>query len=200
MVHALVPRSAQEAFPLPLPVLYNTWMNLPFSLHFVLRYLQVLVGQQWSLRCPKQHPSSYRRRKSLRSIFFLPLLCTRNFAIFDSRVCTAPHLLPGRYILILMGIFAIYTGFLYNDFFGMMISPFGENTFWTFPVSKEAWASDCSDEYNYWFANKTAGVLQVCGLLAQSGTVRSNTDLHSCRSHQQRCWMCVVVPLLNPKV
>jgi V-type H+-transporting ATPase subunit a len=68
----------------------------------------------------------------------------------------------GRYILILMGIFAIYTGFLYNDFFGMMISPFGENTFWTFPVSKEAWASDCSDEYNYWFANKTAGVLQAC--------------------------------------
>ena len=38
----------------------------------------------------------------------------------------------GRYVLILMGLFAIYLGFLYNDFFGMIIAPFG-SPFWIFP-------------------------------------------------------------------
>lgn len=66
----------------------------------------------------------------------------------------------GRYILILMGLFAIYTGFLYNDFFGMMISPFGEHSFWIFPHKNDL--SACSDEYDRWYGGKLAGPLQVC--------------------------------------
>eukprot|EP00667_Euglena_gracilis_P005592 EG_transcript_5630 len=66
----------------------------------------------------------------------------------------------GRYILILMGLFAIYTGFLYNDFFGMMISPFGEHSFWIFPHKNDL--SACSDEYDRWYGGKLAGPLQAC--------------------------------------
>mmetsp|Transcript_110643 Transcript_110643/g.191789 ORF Transcript_110643/g.191789 Transcript_110643/m.191789 type:complete len:866 (-) Transcript_110643:364-2961(-) len=74
----------------------------------------------------------------------------------------------GRYILILMGLFAIYTGFLYNDFFGMMISPFGENTFWVFPHDKEEWKTMCGDDYNYWFGGKEANALQACKVIGGS--------------------------------
>lgn len=39
----------------------------------------------------------------------------------------------GRYVVFFMGIFAFWTGLLYNDMFGIMIAPFGGNGFWAFP-------------------------------------------------------------------
>eukprot|EP00161_Ancyromonas_sigmoides_P021363 TRINITY_DN6321_c0_g1_i1.p1 TRINITY_DN6321_c0_g1~~TRINITY_DN6321_c0_g1_i1.p1 ORF type:complete len:938 (-),score=485.54 TRINITY_DN6321_c0_g1_i1:68-2812(-) len=41
----------------------------------------------------------------------------------------------GRYMLILMGLFAMYTGLLYNEFFSLPIDIFGSN--WTFPGGTE---------------------------------------------------------------
>eukprot|EP01012_Entosiphon_sulcatum_P002517 TRINITY_DN1053_c0_g1_i1.p1 TRINITY_DN1053_c0_g1~~TRINITY_DN1053_c0_g1_i1.p1 ORF type:complete len:851 (-),score=223.96 TRINITY_DN1053_c0_g1_i1:65-2578(-) len=65
----------------------------------------------------------------------------------------------GRYILILMGIFATYMGFLYNDMFAMMIQPFG-SSFWVFP---ERAREECDPGYVVWYG-------------------RLSDDLHACKA------------------
>ena len=79
-------------------------------------------------------------------------------------LCQASAFPPvsGRYILILMGLFAVYVGFLYNDFFGLMIAPFGADTFWFFPLNDTQRTSRCTDDYSRWFGGKNASSVQVC--------------------------------------
>eukprot|EP00906_Rhabdomonas_costata_P012111 RCo017309 len=66
----------------------------------------------------------------------------------------------GRYVLLLMGLFAIYLGFLYNDFFGMMIAPFGR-PFWYFPENGADAVKNCDPGYVVFYGAK-AGLTRGC--------------------------------------
>eukprot|EP01006_Ploeotia_vitrea_P042675 TRINITY_DN66651_c1_g2_i1.p1 TRINITY_DN66651_c1_g2~~TRINITY_DN66651_c1_g2_i1.p1 ORF type:complete len:851 (+),score=144.57 TRINITY_DN66651_c1_g2_i1:143-2695(+) len=60
----------------------------------------------------------------------------------------------GRYLLLFMGMFAFWTGFLYNDMFGIMIGPFAPSgterqpsNYWYFPESIADANEKCDDGY-----------------------------------------------------
>eukprot|EP00992_Anisonema_acinus_P000764 TRINITY_DN10274_c1_g1_i3.p1 TRINITY_DN10274_c1_g1~~TRINITY_DN10274_c1_g1_i3.p1 ORF type:complete len:474 (+),score=83.63 TRINITY_DN10274_c1_g1_i3:143-1423(+) len=56
----------------------------------------------------------------------------------------------GRYVLVMMSLFAIYMGLLYNDFFGMMVQPFGD-PFWAYPSTAVERNDMCDPGYRTWF-------------------------------------------------
>eukprot|EP00906_Rhabdomonas_costata_P025020 RCo035855 len=66
----------------------------------------------------------------------------------------------GRYVLFFMGLLAIYMGFLYNDFFGMMISPWGR-PFWFFPEDHAAAVANCDPGFVVWHGSN-ASITQGC--------------------------------------
>lgn len=62
----------------------------------------------------------------------------------------------GRYVLVPMSLFAIYMGLLYNDFFGMMIQPFGD-PFWKYPEAGQA-AEICDPGFSKWFGYNASDI------------------------------------------
>eukprot|EP01006_Ploeotia_vitrea_P042674 TRINITY_DN66651_c1_g1_i2.p1 TRINITY_DN66651_c1_g1~~TRINITY_DN66651_c1_g1_i2.p1 ORF type:complete len:842 (+),score=90.96 TRINITY_DN66651_c1_g1_i2:42-2528(+) len=68
----------------------------------------------------------------------------------------------GRYLLLGMGIFAIWMGFLYNDMFGLVLN-FGSAPYWYFPTDAQDAMAKCDDGYVRWHG-VTADHTQACKL------------------------------------
>eukprot|EP00996_Jenningsia_fusiforme_P001938 NODE_278_length_2537_cov_28.874196_g256_i0.p1 GENE.NODE_278_length_2537_cov_28.874196_g256_i0~~NODE_278_length_2537_cov_28.874196_g256_i0.p1 ORF type:complete len:828 (+),score=150.79 NODE_278_length_2537_cov_28.874196_g256_i0:186-2486(+) len=84
----------------------------------------------------------------------------------------------GRYILVMMGLFAVYMGFLYNDFFAMMIAPWGQ-PFWIFPENP----ADCDPGSTVWSA-ANASVSRGCKALG-GHTLSFGVDVAWCETENK---------------